>query len=182
MPTGYQIDHPAETYFLTLTVVDWIDIFSRKIYRDILLDSLKYCRENKGLKIWGYAVMTNHMHGIFSAKNGNLPDVLRDMKRHTASKILKAINTGPESRKDWLLKRFEFAAKKNSRDGFYQFWTHDNHAEEIQTHNFFMQKLTYIHMNPVRAGWVEKAEDWLYSSMRNYAGMPSLIDIDVSDA
>jgi len=181
MSTGYQIDDPSATYFLTFTVVDWVDIFSRKMYRDIIIDSFKYCRKNKGLQIWGYAIMTNHVHCILRAKNGNLPDLLRDFKRHTASKIIKAIGSPYESRKDWMLKRFEFASRKNSRDGFYQFWTHDNHAEVILTNDFFVQKLAYMHLNPVRAGWVEKPEDWLYSSMRNYAGLPALMEIDVSD-
>ena len=181
MSTGYQIDNPAEPYFLTLTVVDWVDIFSRKIYRDIMLDSLAYCRAEKGLQVWGYMVMTNHVHCILRAKNGNLPDILRDMKRHTASKIIKAIASDTESRSDWMLKRFEFAARKNSRDSFYQFWQQNNHAEIILTHDFFCQKLNYIHQNPVRAGWVDKPEDWLYGSMRNYLGMPGLIEIDVSD-
>ena len=181
MPTAYQIENPAATYFLTFTVVDWGDIFSRKIYRDIVMDSLQYCRANKGLKIWGYVMMTNHMHSILSAKNENLPDVLRDFKRHTASKIIKATHGSHESRNNWLLKRFEFASRKNSRDGFYQFWQHDNHAEVINTNKFFMQKLNYIHMNPVRAGWVDRPEDWLYSSMRNYAGKEGIMEIDVSD-
>ncbi len=181
MSTGYQLDNPAEPYFLTLTVVDWVDIFSRKIYRDIMLDSLSYCRAEKGLQVWGYMVMTNHVHCILRAKNGNLPDILRDMKRHTASKIIKAIASDTESRSDWMLKRFEFAARKNSRDSFYQFWQQNNHAEIINTHEFFCQKLNYIHQNPVRAGWVDKPEDWLYGSMRNYLGMPGLIEIDVSD-
>jgi len=69
MSTGYQIDDPAGTYFMTFTVVDWVDIFSRKIYRDILLDSFRYCRLEKGLKIWGYSVMTNHVHCNMSAKD-----------------------------------------------------------------------------------------------------------------
>lgn len=181
MSTGYQIDDPAGTYFLTLTVVDWVDIFSRKIYRDILLDSFQYCRAHKGLQIWGYIIMTNHAHCIVRAKYGNLPDILRDLKRHTASKIIKAIMSAPESREDWMLKRFEFAARKNSRDSFYQFWMHNNHAEVIQSQDFFLQKLNYIHMNPVRAGWVDKPEDWLYGSMRNYLGLPGIIEIDVSD-
>jgi len=116
-----------------------------------------------------------------SAKEGNLPSIIKDMKRHTASKILKAIQAVPESRQDWMLKRFEFAARKNSRDSFFQFWLHNNHAELITTQEFFLQKLTYIHQNPVRAGWVEKPEDWLYSSMRNYLGMEALMEIDVSD-
>jgi REP element-mobilizing transposase RayT len=103
MSTGYQIYNQSGSYFLTLQVVDWIDIFSRKVYRDIILDSLDYCRKNKGLQIWAYVIMTNHIHCILSAENGNLSDIIRDFKRHTASKILAEIQESPESRKDWML-------------------------------------------------------------------------------
>ena len=181
MTTGYQIDFPAETYFLTFTVVDWVDVFSRKIYRDILLNSLDFCRKQKGLQNWGYVIMTNHMHSILRAKEGNLSDIVRDFKRFTATEILKTMQMIPESRRDWMNKRFEFASKRNLRNSQHQFWEHHNHAEIIETEKFFLQKLNYIHENPVRAGWVEKPSDWLYSSMRNYLGMEGLIDIDVSD-
>ncbi len=181
MSTGYQIDHPASTYFLTFTVIDWVDIFTRKIYRDTLISSLDFCRKEKGLQVWGYVIMTNHMHCILSARNENLPDVIRDYKRFTATTILNTIPIIPESRKDWLMKRFEFSAHKNERNSQHQFWTHDNHAEIILSQSFFFQKLKYIHMNPVHAGWVDKPSDWLYSSARNHDGLEGLIEIDVSD-
>jgi REP element-mobilizing transposase RayT len=182
MTTGYLIDRPGETYFTTFTVVDWVDIFSRKPYRDILLDSLSFCRKEKGLKVFGYVVMTNHMHTIIRAKHNNLPNVIRDFKRHTAHRIIETMDQIPESRKDWMLKRFEFAARSNVRNGHHQVWYHDNRAELILTEPFFRQKLGYIHMNPVKAGWVEKPSDWLYSSARNYMGLPGLIDIDLDDS
>jgi REP element-mobilizing transposase RayT len=146
MTTGYTIKDPTAAHFLTFTVVDWVDVFTRPRYCDIIIESLKYCRENKGLKIWGYTIMSNHMHSILGAENGNLPDVLRDFKRHTASKILKSIREEPESRRDWMLKRFEFAARSNVRNGQYQFWQHDNHAEEIISEKFrrdFFRKINF---------------------------------------
>ena len=181
MSTGYQIYNKAGSYYLTFQVVDWVDIFTRKVYRDIILDSFDYCRKHKGLQIWAYVVMSNHVHCILSAENGNLPDIIRDFKRHTASKILKEIKESTESRKDWMLKRFEFAAKSHKRNSELQFWTQENHAVELLSHSFTCQKMAYIHENPVRSGWVEKAEDWMYNSQRNYSGLESLIEIDVAD-
>lgn len=180
MPTGYQIQDPAAPYFLTLQVVDWVDAFTRKAYRDIVLESLTYCRQHKGLDVYGYVVMSNHIHLMVRAKQENLPDVLRDFKKFTASRILKLIaESGTESRKDWMLKRFEFAAQRHVRNSTYQFWTHENHAVEIISNKFIDQKLNYIHENPVRAGWVEEAQEYLYSSARNYGGRVGLIDIDL---
>lgn len=175
------MDNQASVYYFTLIVVDWVDIFTRKIYRDIVIESFAYCRNQKGLKIWAYVIMSNHVHCILSADNNNISDVLRDFKRHTASKILKSIESPNESRRDWMLKRFEFAARSNVRNSLHQFWMHDNHAVEFITAKFAAQKLNYIHMNPVRAGLVEKPEDWLYSSARNYLFMPSLTEIDIMD-
>jgi len=181
MSTGYQIKDRSGFYFLTFQVIDWVDIFTRKVYRDIIIDSFNYCRQHKGLKIWAYVVMSNHVHCILSATNDNLPDIIRDFKRHTASEILKEIKESNESRKDWMLKRFEFAAKSHKRNSELQFWTHENHAIELITHVFTCQKMGYIHDNPVRSGFVEKAEDWMYSSQRNYCGLENLLEIDLMD-
>ena len=123
--------------------------------------------------------MPNHMHCILSATNDNLPDILRDFKRHTASTILKTIQSHEESRRDWMMKRFEFSARSNIRNSEYQFWIHENHPEELITGKFTNQKLNYIHQNPVRAGFVEKPEDWLYSSASNYLCRPSVLEIDM---
>lgn len=179
MTAGYRIGNQSAAYFLTFTVVDWVDVFTRKCYRDLIIDSLGYCRKFKGLRIWAYVIMSNHMHVIFSADNDNLPDVLRDFKRHTASKIMKAINENNESRRDWMLKRFEFSARSNLRNGDRQFWQHDNHAMQLESDKFLAQKLNYIHLNPVRAGLVRNSEDWIYSSASNYSCKDSILEIDI---
>lgn len=164
MPTGYQIENQSGLYFLTFTVVDWADLFSRKSYRDILMESFQHCCDYKGLWIFGYVIMTNHLHLIAKSATGKLSDTIRDFKKYTAYKLLKAVKEEPESRREWLLHRFEWNAARHQRNHHYQVWQHDNHAEEIFSIPFFEQKLNYIHMNPVRAGWLEKVEHWNYSS------------------
>ncbi|MDQ3016538.1 MAG: transposase [Bacteroidota bacterium] len=181
MCPAYKIEDQSGLYFVTFTVVDWVDIFSRKIYRDIIIESLKYCIANKGLRLWGYVVMTNHMHAIISSDRNNLSDIIRDFKRHTASQSLKLINLHLESRRNWLDKRFEFAARAHQRSSDHQFWMHDNHPVMLVSSKFIFQKLNYIHVNPVRAGWVESPEDWLYSSARNYCNRQGLIKVDLLD-
>ena len=121
MSTGYQIYNQQNTYYLTFQVIDWVDIFTRKIYRDIIIDSFDYCRKNKDLQILAYVIMSNHIHCILSSKNGNLSSVIRDFKSFTASNILKEIALCNESRKEWMLKRFEFAARSHQRNSEYQF-------------------------------------------------------------
>jgi len=166
MSTGYQIYDQYGMYFLTFTVVDWVDVFTRKLYRDIVIDSLNYCIREKQLCVYGYVVMTNHVHLIAQSKSGKLSDTIRDLKKFTARKILEAIANEPESRREWLLHRFEWNASQHERNSKYQVWTHENHAICIISEKFFRQKLEYIHQNPLRAGWVEREEDYLYSSAK----------------
>ena len=177
MSTGYKIANQAAVYYLTFQIVRWIDIFTRKVYRDIIIDSLRYCQQNKGLEIFAFVVMSNHLHLLLRSKTGKLSNTIHDFKSFTAKQILLAIENENESRREWILNLFEFSAKSHKRNEKFQIWTHENHAEEIFSNKFFSQKINYIHENPVRAGIVSHAEDYLYSSAVDYAGGKGLIEI-----
>ena len=181
MPTGYQIKDQEAIYYLTLQIVDWVDVFTRKRYRDIVIESMQYCRQKKGLEIFAYVIMSNHIHLIVRASDGNLSDILRDMKRHTSKTILSSIENKDEfeSRKEWMFNRFSCAAGKHQRNENYQLWTHENHAVVLHSPGFMKEKLDYIHENPVRAGIVEKPWDYIYSSAKNYVDEKGLIDVTV---
>ncbi len=179
MSRNYKILNPEGIYFITSTVVGWVDVFSREIYRIILVDSLKYCQKEKGLIIYGFVIMSNHIHLIVKAKNNNLADVIRDFKKFTAGKIIKEISVNPkESRKKWMLNLFSFAGKTNNNNKIFQFWQQHNHPVELFSNKAIDINLNYIHENPVRNGLVEKPEDYIYSSARNYAGYKGVIDIE----
>ncbi len=179
MGDSYQIKDQSGLYFLTFQVVGWVDIFTRQIYRDIIIDSLHHCRNHKALEIYAYVIMTNHVHVIMRSKVAKLSDAVRDFKRYTSVKIMNEIsNNIRESRKGWMKVVFEYYARFNSKSGKRQFWTHENHAVGLTDNDMIDSRLNYIHDNPVRAGWVEKAEDYLYSSARNYCEMPGKLEID----
>src|SRR5258705_2407969 len=113
--------------------------------------------------------MSSHVHLIASAKDNNLSDILRDFKKFTSKQIIAAIeNNKQESRKEWMLRIFREQGEKNSRNTKYQFWRQDNQPKELYSSGFTVQKINYIHNNPVEAGIVEKPEHYLYSSARNY--------------
>ena len=177
MSTGYKIVDQGALYYVTFQIVNWVDLFTRQVYRDIVIDSLKFCQVNKGLEVYAFVVMSNHIHILLRSGNDKLSDTIRDFKSHTAKQILLAIETEQESRRDWMLNLFEFAAKQHKRNEKYQVWTHENHAELIYSDNFIFQKINYIHENPVRAGIVENPEDYLYSSARDFAGKSCLLNI-----
>lgn len=181
MSTGYQIKNQEGLYFLTFQVINWIDIFTRSIYKDIIIDNLRYCQENKGLQIFAYVIMSNHLHIVANSTEGRLSDTVRDFKKYTSRVIIEAIQSKDESRRNWMLNQFKFAASKHSRNENYQFWTHENHAIELRSPHFIKQKVEYIHNNPVRAKIVENPEDYLYSSARNYAELEYLLDIVLID-
>jgi len=160
MSTGYKIQDQSAPHFLTFQIVQWADIFTRKIYRDIIIESFKYCCDNKGLEIYAYVIMSNHIHMLAKSEKENLSGIIRDFKRHTSNQIIEAVQNKEESRKEWLLMIFRYAAKGHRRNENYQVWTHENHAEQIFSNKFIEQKIEYIHNNPVRAGLVEKPEDY----------------------
>ncbi|WP_276497943.1 REP-associated tyrosine transposase [Pontibacter litorisediminis] len=161
---------PGGLYFLTMTVVDWVDVFTRPVYKHIIVDALKFCQEKKGLRLHAGVLMSNHLHLIAStAEDKNLSDILRDFKQFTSRKIVTTIQEEPESRRQWLLHRFEFNAKLNPKVRHYKVWQDGNEAKELTSNAFIDQKLNYLHQNPVRAEWVNEPEHYRYSSAGNYA-------------
>ena len=103
------------------------------------------------------------------------------IKKFTATSILNKIQNEPESRREWMLERFKLATQSHSRNKNYQFWQYGNHPEEIYTNKFMWSKLDYIHLNPVRAGLVQKASHYIYSSASNYINDSGLIEIEKAE-
>lgn len=140
-------------------------MFTRKEYRDIVLDSIRYCQSEKGLALHSWCLMSNNLHLVVSAKNENLSDILRDFKKFTSKQIIEAIiNNKHESRKIGCCK---FVKRKGVKTVVIQ---HINSGVRITnlSPKFVFQKINYIHNNPVESGIVEKAEDYLYSSAKDY--------------
>ncbi len=182
MSDKYKIQDNDKAYFITMTVVGWIDVFTRKEQKLQLINSLKYCQENKGLIVFAYCLMSNHLHMICKADDGfKLSDILRDFKTFTSKKIIQMIQEETESRREWLLEYFSDACKHLKRNQKYKVWQDGNQAKELFSNKFLYQKLDYIHQNPVKDLIVEKPEDYLFSSARNYAGLDSYLDVFLLD-
>lgn len=178
---GFKIKDQHAIHFITCSVVEWVDVFTRKIYADILVDSLKFCQKNKGLNVHAWCIMSNHIHLIIST-NGitKLSDVIRDFKKFSSFSIINAIRNNPqESRKNWMLQIFRKAGEHTIRNKDFQFWQQDNHPVECSTDEILESRMIYLHANPVRAGIVRFEQDYLYSSGIDYfGGAKGLIDID----
>jgi REP element-mobilizing transposase RayT len=169
----------SEVYFVTDTVVDWVDIFSRPLYRHIIIESLQYCQKEKGLIIYAWVQMTNHMHMMVGLSGENkVSDILRVFKKFTSKEIIRTLLVETtESRREWMVNRFEYAGKNDKKIKNYKFWQEGNDAQEIYLNDYFNQKLNYIHDNPVKAEIVNREEDYRYSSAIDWAGGKGLLEV-----
>ena len=180
MSRKYKFHNPQGIYFVSFAVVGWLDVFTRREYKDVVIESIKYCQKEKGMTIYAYCIMTNHLHLIFSSNSETKPqNLLGDFKRFTSKCLVKMISENiHDSRKDVFIEQFQKAANKSSNVKTYQFWRHDNKPIELWSNAVIDQKIDYIHNNPVKAGIVDKPIDYIYSSARNYAGDIGEIEVE----
>lgn len=178
MSRNYKFHNPEGLYFVSFAVVQWLDVFTRNEYKEIILESLTYCQKEKEMEIYAWCIMTNHVHLIFRSTGKQNPELLLgDFKRFTSKKIVQAIIENPkESRKENLLSVFKSEAQKSSNVKGYQFWRHDNKPIELWSNKVIDEKVNYIHNNPVEAGLVIKPEHYIYSSALDYAGEKGLLE------
>jgi putative transposase len=172
----------GDKYLITEQNSPYYVTFTRLSYKKIVTDNLNWCIENKGLIVWAWCLMSNHLHAVLQAREGHeLSAIIRDYKKHASKVITNAIETEPESRREWMLHRFEWAGKADKRNTKYKFWQESNHA--ILFDPLFpavaRQKIEYIHNNPVRVGIVTRPEDYLYSSAIDYCGGAGLVKVNL---
>ncbi|MGC3988084.1 MAG: transposase [Chthoniobacteraceae bacterium] len=164
MRSRYRILEPHAPHFITATIVEWLPVFTTPGCCDILIRSLKYCREHKALRIHGWVIMENHFHAVLSGPD--LAATLESLKRFTAHEIIPQL--GSEGRK-WLLNQlahYRAGHKKATRE--HQVWQEGSHPQAILTDETMRQKLDYLHNNPVKRGWVASQEHWRYSSAHEW--------------
>ncbi|MEL6630684.1 MAG: transposase [Bacteroidota bacterium] len=176
---GYQIVDQHAPYFLTFTVVYWIDAFTRPHYKQLLTDSLTFYQNKIGLQVHAYVIMSNQMHLIVTSPHKSLSDWIRDYKRWVSRKMRLLIQEDVESRKVWMYNLLRWRGDRNPRNDDFQFWVQDNCPKYISTRALAQQKIEYIHQNPVKAQLVYQAEDYVWSSAQDYAGRKGPIDVDV---
>ena len=144
MSTKYKAITTDEAYFITITTVGWIDVFTRVNQKYVIVNALQHCQENKGLEIYGYCIMSSHIHLMCKATNGFvLSDVMRDFKKYTSKKIIQTIIDEPESRREWLLDYFSKACAHLKREQQYKVWQDGYHAELLETNWCITQKINY---------------------------------------
>jgi len=163
MRSRYRIHEPDHAHFVTSTVIEWLPIFTSSACCDLLVASFEHCRQHKGLRIHAWVILENHFHAILSGPN--LADTLRDLKRFTAQRLLEQIQS--EGR-EWLLNQLAYYRAKHKTASSHQVWQEGVHPEAICSDAMMLQKLEYLHNNPVNRGMVAAPEDWRYSSAHEW--------------
>ena len=134
MSTKYKATTTDQAYFITITTVGWIDIFTRVNQKYVLINALQHCQENKGLEVYAYCIMSSHIHMICKATNGFiLSDVMRDFKKFTSKKIIQTIINEPESRREWMLDYFQKSCEHLKRNQQYKVFFVSSHFQALVT-------------------------------------------------
>jgi REP element-mobilizing transposase RayT len=170
--TRYKIHDNAYPHFLTCTTVEWLPVFTRQESVQILLDAWSFLQSEGRLTLFAYVVVENHIHFIAASKD--LSKEIGDFKSYTARRVIDLLESAKATT---ILDQLAFRKAKYEHDRDYQFWQEGSHPQQIGNAEIMCQKVEYIHYNPVKRGFVDEPTHWRYSSARNYAGLPGLIEV-----
>ncbi|MEX0714969.1 MAG: transposase [Planctomycetaceae bacterium] len=168
----YRIFETEYPYFMTCTIVGWLPVFTRPEAAEIIYDSWRYLQRERDFKLFAYVILENHLHLIAAAPE--LADVMQRFKSYTARRIVDLLERRAAR---VLLRQLRFHKSPHKTESEYQVWQEGSHPKQIRSDRTMWQKLEYSHNNPVARGYVDDPVHWRYSSARNYARQPGLIDV-----
>ena len=170
--------HPNQgpVFYITTVVQGRLPIFVHPAYIIPLFDSLIYYRSSHNFKLLGYVCMPDHLHLLIWPQQAvDLDAILRDFKGFTAKRIVRQVEA---EKNHELLAKFATAGEE-SRRGEHKVWQASFWEQDVYSAKYLRDRLVYLHRNPVRAGLVNKPEDYPYSSYRTYlTGEEWLIEVD----
>lgn len=166
----YKFHESYYPYFITSTILEELPILCKPQVAQILLDQFVFMQQNKNVILYSYVIMPNHFHAI--VKGDDLSNSLRLTKSYAARRILTYLKDNGHSR--WLTK-LKFNKRNHKVGRTDQVWEEGLHPKQLISNKMVAQKMEYVHFNPVKSGFVDKPEDWRYSSARDYSGMDGLI-------
>jgi len=169
----YKIYEPTYPHFVTFTILHWIPIFTNRDSVNIVINSMKYLQQHDNLKIYAYVILENHIHAIL--QSDDLQKTIQKFKRHTAKYIIKLLK---DKNVKTILEQLAFYKKAHKKDSQYQLWQEGYQPKLILSDKMMIEKIEYIHNNPIKRGYVDEDWHWRYSSARDYKGLEGLIDIE----
>ncbi|MEZ4529150.1 MAG: transposase [Desulfobacterales bacterium] len=169
----YRFTNNRQPHFMTCTVVNWLPLFGKPRIAGIVIDSLRFMHENQRLRLYAYVIMENHLHLI--AVSDNLGKEIANFKSYSARKIIDYLT---EHNAETVLRELRRHKLRHKTDREYQFWQEGSHPQLIQNEEMMLQKIEYIHNNPLARGYVDDPLHWRYSSARNYMGHEAILEIE----
>ena len=169
-----------ECFFITFQTVDWIDVFIRPVYKQVIVHSLNHFIESKGLVVYAWCLMTHHLHLLVQTRTGiSFQDIEKEYKLFTTTKILEAIDTEPRIRKEWIMNHFHNFGSLLGLSKKYHVWQDCDESIpiDLRKKDILLEHFDYIHQNPVRDKIVDIANEYMYSSARDYSGVKGLVNI-----
>ena len=173
--TRYKIFETEYPYFMTCTIVGWLPVFTRPEAADIIFGSWRHLQQERSFELFAYVILENHVHLIGAAPE--LPKAMQSFKSYTAKRIIDLLC---EHGAQVILKQLRALKLRHKQESEYQVWQEGSKPKQMRTPDMMRQKIEYIHQNPVKRGYVDDPVYWRYSSARNYAGLPGLIDVVTS--
>jgi REP element-mobilizing transposase RayT len=168
----YRIFDDAYPHFLTCTIVGWQAVFTRPEAVQIVFDSWSFLHKEKGFRLYAYVVLENHLHLIASAPE--LSGAIKSFKMYTARQIIDLLKSQGAK---VLLRQLRALKRRHKTESAFQVWEEGSMPKQIEGDDRMLQKIEYIHHNPVKRGYVDDPVHWRYSSARNYAGLPGLVEV-----
>lgn len=169
-------------YFLTFNVVDRIDVFVRRSYKQVVVDVLNNLVDSQGLIIYAWCLMSSHIHLLIRNREGNGPAYFeRDFKKLTTPLVVKAIEIEMDPRREWMMQHFEDFSTSLKKMEKFNLWQNCSSPLRIdyEQPRSLLDRISHIHENPIREQMVELPENYLYSSARDYAGTKGLVKVKV---
>ncbi len=163
MRSKYHIINNDAVYFITSTTINWLPLLKSETYFHIIISALNFSVVHKNLRVYAWVILNNHFHII--CKSPQLSRTIQSIKRHTARKIIQQLQADNQHELLFLLSKLK---KKYKTTSTYQVWQEGFHPQIILNQKTLLQKINYIHLNPVKMGLVEKPEQWQFSSARYY--------------
>jgi REP element-mobilizing transposase RayT len=160
-------------HFVTCTILHWLPIFTRQESVNIILNSLKFLQKQDSLRLHAYVILENHLHIVL--RSDDLRKSIELFKKFTAREILNILR---RENATTILDQLAFYKKAHRKEKSFQIWEEGYQPKLIQSETMLKMKIDYIHYNPVKRGYVDKAIHWHYSSARDYKGGYGLIEID----
>ena len=169
----YKIYEPTHPHFVTCTILHWIPLFTRRESVQIILESLIYLQKSDNLKIYSYVILENHLHLLISSDD--LAKTVSKFKSFTAKELLKLLQ---KQNVRTVLEQLAFYKKQHKTDTEYQVWQEGYAPKLIGSEKMMLERINYIHQNPVKRGYVDEAKHWRYSSARDYEGIKGLVEVE----